>query len=352
MVWYPDFAAGCGAGSTGMLCTAQWANWQVLCMMAVVIVMLFYGIVYMLGYAFSSEELKKSAKAHFYDALVVAGLAMFVVVFMTSVFGIIQSFFAGATVSCDMYGKISLDSGDPFDIIKCKLMEKASYLSSIYERVYFSARDPFKKLALMWGLFGLPLYMQGSYIFSTKISDVYREVESYRLIAHLCIVLLTALNAYIGAIDYVSANMLRMFLPAGIILRAIPFTRGVGAVFIALALGFYVIFPFLFMVTDPTFVKTQGAFFDVADKSSLTFPWPTFKGAVSLITMGPQTESASLVFGSVSIREGASELSKLYYGTIIQPIMVLSVTLVFVRYLAMLLGGESQELMRVAARVV
>ncbi|MBU0586189.1 hypothetical protein KJ780_01625, partial [Candidatus Micrarchaeota archaeon] len=186
----------------------------------------------------------------------------------------------------------------------------------------------------------------------TTLSDIYREVENYRLIASLCVNLLIGLNAYISAIDYVEANMLRMFLPIGIVLRAIPFTRNIGSFFIALAIGFYVIFPLLFVITDPGYFKTDVTYVDITSTDNILLPYPTFKGAVSVMTLPPASLSSSRLFGSLSIAEAAAELGRFYYGLIIQPIIILSITLIFVRYLTTLLGGEAQELYRLATKVI
>lgn len=355
MAYYPTAESGLGGVLTGFSGTefTDWmGGWGTMIVLSMLIVLFFYGLVYMLAYALNIEELKRSAKSHLFDALFTALLAVMILVILSGLFQVMMLYFSGAKVSCDAYGTIELSAGaNPFDFVQCKLTEKATYVTMLYERIYFSARDPFKKFGLMWGLFGLPIYMQGAYLWQTQISQLYTQIESYRMLAHICVLLLIALNAYIGAVHYVSANMLAMFLPIGLVLRAIPFTRGIGAFFIALALGFYIIFPFLFVITDPSFIQLQTSYVDLSDPSSITFPWPSFAGAVSIITMAPQ-QSNSDFFGSVSITEGAAELAKLYYGIILQPILILSITLIFVRYLTTLFGGETQEIYRLASRVI
>lgn len=351
--WYYPTLESNNTGIVGTEFSNWMGGWGMMVFISMLVVFFFYAFVYMISYALNFEEMKRSAKSHLLDAIFTAILAVTIIAILGNVFTLLQQYFSGATVQCGLYGgTINLGQAGPFDFIKCKLMEKAAYISTLYERVYFSAREPFRQLALMWGLFGLPIYMQGAYIFQTSISDVYREVESYRLLAHVSVLLLISLNAYIGAVDYVAANMLSMFLPIGIVLRAIPFTRGIGAFFIAIAIGLYIVYPFLFVVTDPTFQRSDSPYVDITDSANILFPWPTFKGALAILTMPPRTQTSSFVFGSMDIREGASELAKLYYGLIIQPIVILSVTLVFVRYLTSLFGGETQELYRLATKVV
>ncbi len=353
MTYYPTTWDGPGC-DVGSFC--QWtSSWGPIIGMSMLIVFFIYILVYVLSYLLQSEELKRSAKSHLLDAIFTAILAVMIIVIMQQAFVFIQDYFktAGASVYCDIYGKISLDNGaSPFDLIKCRLIEKASAISSIYERVYAASREPFKKFSLAWGLVGIPIYSQGAYSWQNTMSELYKEVESYRLLAHVCVTLLISINAYIGAIDYISMNMLRMFLPIGIVLRAIPFTRNIGAFFISATIGLYIIYPLLFVITDQSFASIPGAYIDITDMSDTSLPWPSFKGAASLMTIGPQSQSSSQIFNTINIKQGASELANLYYGLILQPIVILSVTLIFIRYLTSLFGGETQELFRLASRVV
>lgn len=353
MVYYPTFGCPSAPGAGEFTCWME-SGWGPMIIVCMSIVLLFYAIVYMLSFFLQSEEMKKSAKSHLLDAVFSALLAGMIVVLLGNFFTYLQTnVFAGASVNCDMFGTISLGAGgDPFAVIKCRLMEKASFVTTIYEQVIYSARGPFEKLTLAWGLFGLPIYMQGAYAWQTSVSDVYTEVEGYRLLAHTCVALLIGINGYIAAVDYIQMNMLRMFLPIGIVLRSIPFTRNIGAFFIGLAIGFYIIFPFFFAVTDPGYVKVPVTYVDITDTSNILLPYPSFKGVVSMMTLPPQTQTGSFVFGSINVRQAAAELARFYYSILIQPVVVLSITLVFVRYITLFFGGEAQELYRLATKVI
>lgn len=362
MVYYPSIWTGSGC-EAGEFCGWD-SGWGAMIAMSILVVIFIYAIVYMLSYFINSEELKRSAKAHFVDALATAFLAAAIVGILTAFFLFLGStstndpnqppgYFFGATVTCGNYGTIDLTGGEgPYQVIKCRLQEKAKFVSDLYERVYYSAREPMKRLSAMYGIAGFPIYMGGSYVWQTAISDLYTRVENYRLLAHVCVALLMGINGYIGAVDYVYNNMLRMFLPIGIVLRAIPPTRNIGAFFIALAIGFYVVFPILFVVTDPNYVKAPDTYVDITSTDQISLPWPSFGGVVSLLTMGPQTDTASSTFGAMDAAQAASQLGAMYYAILLQPVVILSITLVFVRYLANLFGGEAQELFRLASKVI
>mgnify|MGYP001383984867 CR=1 FL=1 len=353
MVYYPSFGDCSMAVGAGEFCGWE-SGWGAMIVVSMLIVLFFYAIVYMFSFFLQSEEMKRSAKSHLFDTIFSALMAILIIGLLTAFFQYMKNdIYGGTSVDCEVFGTIKLgDGATPFDVIRCRLMEKASYVTQIYENVFMSSRGSFEKLSMAWGLFGLPIYQQGAYIWQTTMSDVYKEVENYRLLAHICVVLMIGLNAYLSAVNYVEMNMLRMFLPIGIVLRSIPFTRNIGAFFMAVAVGFYVIFPYLYVITDPGFYKTAVQYVDITDDSNILFPWPTFKGAVAMMTLPPKSLSSLPLAGAMSISEIASDLTKFYYELIIQPFVILSITMVFVRYLTNLLGGESQELYRLAAKVI
>lgn len=359
MVYYPTIDTCANSIGAGELC-GWMGGWGGMILAVSFIIFLFYSVVYMLAFALQSEELKRSAKSHFYDAIFTIMLTMSIILLLVGstgtgggIFGMIQNYFGGATVSCDIRGTINLGAGaSPFEVIKCRLMEKASFVSEIYESVYVSAREPFKQFSMIFGIMGLPVWMSGTYSWNDKVSDLYSEIEGYRLLASVCVSLLIGINGYISAINYIEMNMLRMFLPIGLVLRAIPFTRNVGAFFIAIAIGFYVIFPFLFVITDPGYVKIPIPKMDITDESVITLPFPSFRGAVAMLTMTPMTQTGSAIFSTLDIRSAAAELSRLYYGLLLQPVIILSITLIFIKYIMSFLGGETQELYRLASKVI
>lgn len=329
------------------------SGWLALVLVAAVIIFTFYTLVYMVARSFRMDALEKAALSEMLQALFSIMLALVIVEVLTLAFTFLLGnvIGTGSSISCDAYGKISIQDAGPIEAVRCRLMEKASLLSDLYEKMYYAAREPFNDFYVSWGLLGMPIYYQGSYIWQSEPSELYYEVEAYRFLNSIITTLLIGINAYLAAVDYVANNMLTLFLPIGLVLRSIPFTRGVGAFFIALAIGLYVIYPTLFFITDPTFLKSDSPYMDIT-QDQITWPWPSFKGAVALATLGPQTHSATRAFNLTNIRDAAADLARLYYFFIIHPIVILSVTLIIMRYLTYLFGGEGQELYRLAMKVL
>lgn len=328
-------------------------GWMVIVIMTSITIITFYGLVFMLARAFKIEQVEKAAVSETFQAMFSLLLAFMIVWILTFTFEFIMTEITGggSTITCDAYGKIAINGAGPIEAMKCRLMEKAALLSDLYEKMYYAAREPFNDFYVSWGLLGIPMYYQGSYVWQSEPSELYYEVEAYRFLNSIIVTLLIGINAYLAAVDYVANTMLPLFLPIGLVLRAIPFTRGVGAFFIALAIGLYIVYPMLFFITDPTFLKSDSPYMDIT-QDQVTWPWPSFRGAVALATLGPQSHSATQAFSITNIKDAAADLSRLYYFFIIHPIVILSITLVIMRYLTYLFGGEGQELYRLALKVL
>lgn len=337
--------------------TNIWGNpdsWPALVLLASFTIFIIYTIVYMIARGFKSEALEKIAVSEMLHAIFSIILAVSIISILSTAFtfAINNIIGSGSSLVCDAYGKISITDAGPIEAIRCKLSEKASILSNLYEEVYRNSRESFNEFYASWGLLGIPIYYQCSYIWQSEPGTCYKEMENYRFLNSVITTLLIGLNGYLAAIDYVANNMLSMFLPIGLVLRAIPFTRGIGAFFISLAIGLYIIYPILFFITDPTFVKIKAQSYPELTKDEIGWPWPSFKGAVAMATLGPQLPTATRAYNMVSIPHTGEALASLYYFFIIHPIVILSITVVIMRYLTYLFGGEGQELYRLASRVI
>jgi hypothetical protein len=327
------------------------SGWMPMVLLAAATIFFAYTALYMLARAFKFEAVEKAAMAELFQAFFTIFLAVVIIEVLGLSFTMLNTIAGNGQITCDVYGKISITDAGPIEAVRCRLVEKASIISDLYEKMMNSAREPFNDFYASWGILGLPVYTFGSYIYQTTPSRLYYEVESYRFLNSTITTLLIGLNGYLAAIDYVKNSMLTLFLPIGLVLRAVPFTRGIGAFFISLAIGLYIIYPFLFFMTDPTFVNTGPSYADATVKSPVTL-WPSFQGAVALSTLGPQTSAASAAYNLTNVKQLADSLKSLYYFLIIQPIVVLSITLIIMRYMTYLFGGEGQELYRLSMKVL
>jgi len=280
-------------------------------------------------------------------------LAVFIVVLLQQLFtALIALVGGGSTIVCDAYGKITITDAGPIEAMRCSLMSKALKLTELYENMYVAARGPFAKFAKSFGILGFPLYYQGSWLWQSSPSHLYQEVENFRYLNDVLTHYLISINAYLGAVDFVQNTMLSLFLPIGIVLRSIPSSRGVGAFFISLAIGLYVVLPFVFFVTDPTFTSEKNTpYVSVMVDDPSRYCWKTFAGVASVQTLAPQfADIASAQSYDLSVM--LERVSSLYVSLLLHPAVAFTITVIFIKYLTDIFGGDSQVILRAVGRLI
>jgi len=318
-------------------------NWLPTIVLAGFVVIIFHGLLYGIGHSFSQRELEQYAKSEILQGWSTIFIAVFTVLIFEAITDpVFMGDIIGGTIPCGNEQLNVEKIHDAIGVIKCRLSDKAYVLSDIQQKSLEGSEGVFRFLTWYNSIYGIPVF-QGSWLTSK-----YRESENYRIIHTISTTLLISLNSQINFIDYVEKNALLTFLPVGIILRSFFFTRGIGAFFIAIAIGLYFIFPILYIITDPGFVKALPL--PPVTNTGENFCYPVFAGSAVLLG-GPTGGGAEVGFG-LSIENAAKEISKIYFGILLQPFVILSITLIFVRYMMYLLGGEPYEVMRYVARVV
>jgi hypothetical protein len=340
--------------------------WQALAMLATTAIVIVYGMILGIAKAFNQGELEKHAKAEILNGIATAIIVVSLVTMLPTIDNFAMKYFLGCTPKDPLKPdgpldcKVALKCGgedkqitqltDSIDLLQCRFKEKAQAFADIQQQLTENAvsKNPFSvfnRLSLYVGLIGIPIF-QGNYI-----SSWFNEAESYRLLNNFLTNALIGINTLVVTGDFVKNNMLAFFLPVGVLLRAFPFTRGIGAFFIALAIGFYFIFPLLYVITDPGFVKpVYKPQSGVSQGTPLCFPTLS---SVSYSIYAPALGTGSSSSGAaLSLNALLSDLSSVYVSLLLQPFVVFSVTIVFVRYITSILGGETADILRAVAKVV
>ncbi len=323
--------------------------WVGLALLSTMTVLLIHLIILMLARAFDIADLKAYAESEMLQAAATFVMAGSIIILLggASNFAYTQ-LLSGGQVQCggsmmDLgHGENSFAKG--LEIVRCRLLEKATAMYDLNNEVNKQAKDSgiFDKLNDRESLFGMAV-SQGDWD-----PTLYEQAESYRYANTVSANLMIALNAQAFFITYVEKNMVVFFLPLGIILRGFNFTRAIGAFLISLAIGLYFILPVIFVLTDPGFVRVPPIS-NVATVPS--YCYSTFAGVITLVNL-PKVETIAETQTQMTLSSASSALGNLYTSLIVQPFVVLSITLVFIRYGMSLLGGETMELMRLAGRVV
>ena len=174
---------------------------------------------------------------------------------------------------------------------------------------------------------------------------LHKQVEEAHLIATKIVSLLVPLHALFVIAQYLQSNMLSVFLPAGLVLRIFPLTRGVGGLFIAMAIGFFFIFPTFVVLTDPSFVKVDAT----APNMQSGMCFSGFTGATTLLSGIDM--SGSISQSSLAIAQGTDLVFQITIAALFYPFISFVLTLIFIRAATPLLGGDTGEIMKMVARL-
>ena len=360
------FALACGmlsAYDTGFQDASQsfqshLEGWMPIAIAAVMICILFNGLIYMAGSVFQSEHLKKYAESEFLQVTASTLLIFFGVALIFMAMGPAPAFLGsgtpfwqsmlgqGSTVACaaSASGAYSVFDqtefgGGPLGAYKCKLQEKITALESSYSNIVSKNMGVERLTSMCISLFGVPVYC------GDWTQSLHNRMEIAHFTATKIVGLLMPLHAQYALAQYLQNNMLSVFLPLGLLLRIFPITRGIGGLFIALAIAFFFVWPTFFILTDSTYVKADAR----VDDQQAGVCFTGFKGASavlssSLLNNGGQDTDIAVLNGNALIYE-------LTIATLFYPFVALIIALAFVRAVTPLLGGDTGELMRMAMRL-
>jgi hypothetical protein len=348
-------------GSNG----AGWLdNWLPLSILAVMVAIIIHVIILMFARAFFIKELENYAMSEILQAVATAFMAIFLVVMVSSALGIAGNLIAGS-VNCggqtitiqnssahpdySQIGTINIQQGEQgtmdqaFAVIRCRLQTRAAEVNDIQQQILNGAGGDFAALNLAMSLFGITFF-KGDWI-----GSLYKKTETMRITNNLATVMIIGLNAQSALVNYLQNNMLSVFIPVGILLRCFYFTRGPGALFIALGVGMYFLFPVFFVLLDPGFVAAPPAP-QGPPAPYQPYCYATMTTAVSVIT---SLEASGLGSTSgISLETARSDLAASYVSLMLHPLVALFLTLVFVRYMMTVLGGDTYELTKMVTKVI
>ncbi|MFH0885452.1 MAG: hypothetical protein V1861_07120 [Candidatus Micrarchaeota archaeon] len=329
-----------------------WLNsWFPLSIAAVFVSLVIHTAFLMIAKAFSIKEFENYATSEMLQAVAGAVMIGSLIVMINSTLDITHSFIAGdlvchgKSVHIGTTNQSTMD--EALDAIRCRLQEKASAVASIQSTINTEAEtiNYFNIMNLQASILGIT-FLKGDWI-----GDVYKSTETKRITNNLATVILIGLNAQSAVILYIKSNALTMFIPFGILLRSFYFTRGAGALFLAMGVGMYFIFPLFYVLLDPNFIPAPPM---ESDQAQADIPQPycyaTMSSTVSVIqTLQAGGMGTTRILAQESIRD---ELSKAYIELMLHPLVAFFLTMVFVRYMMTVLGSDAFEVVRMVSKVV
>ncbi len=176
-----------------------------------------------------------------------------------------------------------------------------------------------------------------NYKLNTRVSQV-----------HMVSMMLTKIQISLGIqhfiLHIIDRNALTFALPLGIFLRVFPPTRGIGALLMALALGGYFVFPLAYILAMPL----PAAVLPQRSVYERQICYPSFSGATVIFTgLVSNLGSRQSVLDNV-----VDYIARMRITEWIIPFVAFGITMIFVRYAVMLLGGDTGEIFTVASKIV
>lgn len=226
-----SFATACTNPPQPCCISGDWqtGGWINLVIVGISLVFVFFALIYMVSKIFSKPEWVVWIKDEFFQAIISLAIVALLVVVISAM--------------CSIFSNVP---GDPFVIAH-------TYLDDlVWDKTINLATQAFQ--------YSLICQLAAAYkthVGSKSLGTTFQQGIGLRTIATnfdflytLFIGLSASLMVQDIALSIIQAFAFRIMLPLGIIFRVFPFLRRVGATFIALALGLYIVYPLCFVMNQ------------------------------------------------------------------------------------------------------
>ena len=316
-------------------------NWFILSFLLLFASIACLTIISILAYSLDLYKLKMWIRGESVQMLLSAFMILFFVILIQAGTSYIGQYIGGQTIPC---GTESVISSEPITFAKCNYNEKIDVLGQMYQTVYANNYGNERWMSQTISVMGIPVY-SGSWS-----GQIRRKVGEAHTISARILPLLIGLWGQKAAIGFIQSTMLVLFLPIGLVLRIIPYTRGIGGLFIAMALGLYFIFPITLLMLNPAFERADMnriVIYDYGKDAKACYVG--FKGAVTMSTdMVSRTEDG---MGTISYGIIADELSYMMFEVMFNPFIAFAVAVLFIKTLAPVLGSDGAQIIKFSSKL-
>lgn len=314
-------------------------DWLAICMMAILVSALFNGLIFIIGKAINAQGLERYAISEMLNTAATAVMVVVLIALLTQAL----DFVAGiGSVTCD-----GETIKAPIDADMCRTNEFLTKVGEKYDYVRDADHFPEIEYSLMVTLLGIPVYA-GAWM----NQDIYKEVETYHSIAFICINLMIGLSAKMFMLQYIKENMLTVFLPLGIILRTFHFTRGIGAFFMSVAIGFFFIYPTVCFIMDSSFAanSAEPPLPEIISAGMCNIPmFGSFSFGSAAMQTGNRAAAASAISLSNDLKAFVADTqAELLYSNFV----AFAIALTFIRFATTILGGDITPFLGMVGKLV
>lgn len=336
---------------------SQTGSWYPAAMAPVLLSIFALALIYMAGDAFHAENLKRYARGEMLQTAASALMIIFAVALIYEASGggafklMGEALGGSGSIGCAAapQGRFLLWEDNagfgtgPIAAFKCKTQERINGAEACYQDIESKNRHQEAFLSFCLSFFGFPVFCN-SWNF-----EAHQNVEENHLLATKLVSVLMALHAEYALADYIGSTMLSIFLPLGLVLRILPFTRGVGGLFIAIAVSFYFIWPTFAVLSDPSLIRVNPTEppSELLQKGCFT----GFKGAAVLMSNAFASTVSGVGISQLANESCTESLFQITVSTMFYPFVALVVSLIAVRALTPLLGGDLGDIMKMVGRL-
>ncbi len=246
-------------------------DWMLLSFLVVMLSASISAVMIMVSRLLSLPAVEQWAKAELVFSLSTAFLVLFLIITVQFIEPLLVELTNSMTIlNFGATGHIpALPTGDGITLMDYSL----AYMNSVFSCIKYM----FKFLIKL----NFPLEVAASFTVDVFMFDivsgwVYKgPLQTVHILANYITFTLFIYYLFIHIMRFVQATALSIFVPLGILLRQFPPTRGAGAFVIAFSLGFYLIFPFSYILVTNVVPQTMAC------------PMlPDFEGLESMSTQG------------------------------------------------------------------
>lgn len=305
-----------------------WNVWQPVALTAVVTAFLVVALAYMLGIALNLDGLRKWAKSEFYQALasavIVGGLIFMIDIMLNEGF---QTMIGGM----NPYKKAYV------------------YLDGVMSSLYYIYINVYRTNFLLEFLASFTIYSNAVGFDLSPLEIILSPLSEHFHFQAYVVTMAAILTAFQRALIHLFYNTgFTVFIPAGVLLRIFPWTRGAGGLLIAIGIGLSIVYPIMFtfvamMSENPSEVRNKAnelgnsiGGFDLSEFGACASDFGVMADFATEKALSPQLKAASAwILGWLS-----SVWLKIFY----YPMLVLIVTFTFIRTISPLLGADITEI--------
>jgi len=305
-----------------------WNVWQPVALVAVVTAFLIVALAYMIGVSFNLAGLRKWAKVEFYQALASAILVAFLVLMMDTM----------------------LNEGFQTMIGSINPYKKAyAYLDGVMDSLYPIYTSVYKANFIAEFIKSIGIYSNGMGLdyapFELFTSPI---VEYLHFEAHIVTVAAIITSTQRALLHLFYNAGFTVFIPAGVLLRIFPWTRGAGGLLIAIGMGLAIVYPTMFtfvamMSENSSEVKNKATElgnsiggFDMTKFGACACDFQSASDVATTKVLSPQLRNSSAWL--------LGWLSGIWLKIFYYPMLVLLVTFTFIRTISPLLGADITEI--------